>query len=182
MPFNALTEHRPSSKAYDERNLNSSLSMASESRRATDECAVPPLGIEVRTIQLSPYRAGIAGPCHTRLLTSPASPPCSYSLSFQNQVRRVASKSSALNFGPLWGQFVPCVPWRTVALHPAQAARLRFKGLRWQTVYTVFQGYVYPNGYLTFPPDRRSSPASLRPTTRPCQHPFRLGITLSDRL
>jgi len=114
MPFNALTEHRPPSKACDEQNLNPSLSMASAYRRATDECAVPPLGIEVRTIQLSPYRAGVAGPCHTRLLAPPASPPCSCPLSFQNQVRRVASKSSALNFGPLWGQFVPCVPWRTV--------------------------------------------------------------------
>ena len=115
MPFNALAEHRPPSKACDERNLNPSLSMASAYRRATDACAVPPLGIEVRTIQLSPYRAGVAGPCHTRLLTSPASPPCSCPLSFQNQVRRVASKSSALNFGPLWGQFVPCVPWRTIS-------------------------------------------------------------------
>src|SRR5688572_22740343 len=101
MPFNALAEHRPSSKAYDGQNLNPSLSMASEYRRATDEGAVPPLDIEVCTIQLSPYRAGVARPCHTRLLTSLASPPCSYSLSFQNQVRRVASKSSALNFGPL---------------------------------------------------------------------------------
>jgi hypothetical protein len=119
MPFNALAEHRPPSKACDERNLNPSLSMASAYRRATDECAVPPLGIEVRTIQLSPYRAGVAGPCHTRLLTPPASPPCSCPLSFQNQVRRVASKSSALNFGPLGGQFVPCVPWRTVSVHSA---------------------------------------------------------------
>jgi hypothetical protein len=43
--------------------------------------------------QLSPYRAGVAGTCHTRLLTSPAFPSCSCPLSFQNQVRRVASKS-----------------------------------------------------------------------------------------
>jgi hypothetical protein len=119
MPFNALAEHRPPSKACDERNLNPSLSMASAYRRATDECAVPPLGIEARTIQLSPYRAGVAGLYHTRLLTPPASPPCSCPLSFQNQVRRVASKSSALNFAPLRGRFTPCVPWRTLSHHPA---------------------------------------------------------------
>ena len=88
-------------------------------RRATDECEVPPLDIGIQAIQLSPYRADVAGPCHTRLLTSPAFPPCSCPLSFQNQVRRVASKSLVLNSGPLRGQFTPCVPWRTVSLHAA---------------------------------------------------------------
>ena len=48
-----------------------------------------------------------------------------------------------------------------VALHPAQAARLRFEGFRLQTVSTVLQSYVYPNGYLTSPPDERSSPRRL---------------------
>jgi hypothetical protein len=80
---------------------------------------LPPLDIGVRTIQLSPYRAGVAGLCPTRLPTSPAFPPCSCPLSFQIQVRRVASKSFALNFGPLRGQFTPCVPWRTVSEHSA---------------------------------------------------------------
>jgi hypothetical protein len=115
MPFNAFTRHRPSCKAYHERNFYPWLTMASEYRRGTDAYEVPPLDIGIQAIQLSPYRAGVAGPCHTRLLTSPAFPSCSCSLSFQNQVRRVASKSSALNFGPLWGQFVPCVPWRTIS-------------------------------------------------------------------
>jgi hypothetical protein len=46
------------------------------------ECAVPPLDIRVCTIHLSPYRAGVAGPCPTRLLTSPAFPSGSCSLSF----------------------------------------------------------------------------------------------------
>jgi hypothetical protein len=39
MSFNALTEHRPLSKAYNEQKSNPSLSMASEYRRATDERA-----------------------------------------------------------------------------------------------------------------------------------------------
>jgi hypothetical protein len=61
MPFNAFATHRPSCKAYHKRNANPWLTMASDSRRATDECAVPPLDIGVGAIQLSPYRAGIAG-------------------------------------------------------------------------------------------------------------------------
>ena len=116
MTLNALIGHRPPCKASHERNANSWLMVASEYRRATDECEIPPLDIRVQAIQLSPYRAGVAGPCPTRLLSSPAFPPCSCSLSFQSQVRRVASKSLALNFGPLWGQFVPYVPWRTVSV------------------------------------------------------------------
>ena len=127
MPFNALAAHRPSRKAYHEQNANPWLAMASGSRRATDECAVPPLDIGVGAIQLSPYRAGVAGQCHTRLLTSPAFPSCSCSLPFRSQVRWVASKSSALNFGHLGWQFAPCIPRRTLTPHPAQAAHRKFK-------------------------------------------------------
>jgi hypothetical protein len=83
MPFNAFATHRPSCKAYHKRNSNPWLTMASDSRRATDECAVPPLDIGVGAIQLSPYRAGIAGQCYTRLLTFPAFPSCSCSLPFR---------------------------------------------------------------------------------------------------
>src|SRR6266704_4620712 len=45
-------------------------------KRATNECEVPPLDIGVQAIQLSPYRSGVAGPQHTRLLLSPAFQPC----------------------------------------------------------------------------------------------------------
>ena len=47
------------------------------SRRGSDECAVPPLEIEVQAIQLSPYRAGLAERHPTRLPMAPASPTCS---------------------------------------------------------------------------------------------------------
>src|SRR5215475_7518116 len=90
-------------------------------RRAPDECAVPPLDIGIRAIQLSPYRAGVAGPCHTRLLTSPAFQPCCCSLALSGLGEAVASESSALNSGLLRRQFLPCVTWRTVSLHAAQA-------------------------------------------------------------
>src|SRR5215831_8668148 len=88
-------------------------------RRATDECAVPPLDIGVRAMQLSPYRAGVAGPCHTRLLTSPAFQPCCCSLALLGLGEAVASESSALNSGLLRRQFLPCVTWRTLSPHTA---------------------------------------------------------------
>ena len=51
--------------------------MAPPPRRGSGECAVPPLEIEVQAIQLSPYRAGLAGHHPTRLPMAPASPTCS---------------------------------------------------------------------------------------------------------
>src|SRR6266700_8450942 len=88
-------------------------------RRATDECAVPPLDIGVWAIQLSPYRVGVAGPCHTRLLTSPAFQPCCCSLALSGLGKAVASESSALNSGLLRRPFLPCVTRRTLSSHTA---------------------------------------------------------------
>src|SRR5712691_12593255 len=51
--------------------------MAPPPRRGSGECAVPPLEIGVQAIQLSPYRAGLAGRHRTRLPVSPAFPTCS---------------------------------------------------------------------------------------------------------
>ena len=47
------------------------------SQACSGACAVPPLEIEVQAIQLSPYRAGLAGRHPTRLPMAPASPTCS---------------------------------------------------------------------------------------------------------
>jgi hypothetical protein len=80
---------------------------------------LPPLVIRIRAIRLSPYCANVAGPCHTRLLTSPAFQPCSCPLALSGLGKAVASESCTLNSGPLRGQFTPCVPWRTVSLHSA---------------------------------------------------------------
>jgi hypothetical protein len=71
-------------------------------------------------MQLSPYRAGVAGPCHTRLLTSPAFQPCCCSLALSGLGEAVASESSALNSGLFRRQFLPCVTWRTLSPHTAQ--------------------------------------------------------------
>ena len=42
---------------------------------------------------------------------------------FRVEVRRSPRSHFALNSGPLQGQFAPCVPRRTVSLHPAQASQ-----------------------------------------------------------
>src|SRR5215510_7878464 len=142
MPFNAFARHRPSRKAYHRRNAIPWLAMASDCRRATDECELPPLDIGVRAMQLSPYRTGVAGPYHTRLLLRPASQPCSCPLALSGPGQAVASKSSALNFGLLWRRFIPCVTWRTVSSHPAQAWKVVFQKWRW-TEINVTLGLIF---------------------------------------
>ena len=96
-----------------------SCTRGSQWRRSTNvlptSVQLPPLVIRIRAMRLSPYRAGVAGRCHTRLLTSPAFQPCSGSLALSGLGKAVASESSTLNSGPLRGQFTPCVPWRTLS-------------------------------------------------------------------
>lgn len=164
MPFNALTGHRPSCKACHERNFYPWLTMAPEYRRATDECEIPPLDIGIQAMQLSPYHAGVAGPCHTRLLTSPAFPPCSCPLSFQSQVRRVASKSLALNSGPLRGLFTPCVPWRTVSPQAAQALPTPGCGRGFTTVNPWLWTWAWQFGWSKTRFSQWSAPPCVRHT------------------
>src|SRR5919108_3020780 len=95
--------------------------IASGDRRGTEECAVPPLGTGIQAIQLSPYRAGVAGRSRTRLRATPAFHPCSCPLLLSDSGKVVASKSFALNFGHLRWIFTRCAPWRTVSLQAAQA-------------------------------------------------------------
>src|SRR5215470_12531713 len=116
-------------------------------RRAPDECAVPPLDIGVWAIQLSPYRGGVAGPCHTRLLTSPAFQPCCCSLALSGLGEAVASESSALNSGLLRRQFLPCVTWRTLSPHPAVQFRLLF-AFSHSLLLLVMRAYCSPSGVL----------------------------------
>jgi hypothetical protein len=49
-------------------------------RRGGEAGAVPPLGIGVQAVELSPSHAGLAGRDHTRRLLSPAFPTCSWPL------------------------------------------------------------------------------------------------------
>src|SRR5919109_2159472 len=93
--------------------------IASGDRRGTEECAVPPLGTGIQAIQLSPYRAGVAGRSRTRLRATPAFHPCSCPLLLSDSGKVVASKSFALNFGHLRWRFTRCAPWRTLSPHTA---------------------------------------------------------------
>src|SRR3954471_50313 len=49
-------------------------------RRRSSECEIPPLGIGIQAIRLSPYRAGLAGRHLQRLPVSPAFLACSFPL------------------------------------------------------------------------------------------------------
>src|SRR2546425_9482659 len=135
-------------------------------RRATNECAVPPLDIGVWAIQLSPYRVGVAGLCHTRLLTSPAFQPCCCSLALSGLGEAVASESSALNSGLLRRQFAPCVTRRTLSAHPAFQLRL----------HTAFS-----HSYFAF---RSRQPIAVRPAFEcpECLDPFPLWQPFSASL
>src|SRR3954452_16726460 len=54
--------------------------MALRCRRCSSGCEVPPLGIEIQAMQLSPYHAGLAGRHLQRLPVTPAFPTCSFPL------------------------------------------------------------------------------------------------------
>src|SRR3954453_11852931 len=62
------------------RNLNDLPLGALRYRRCSSECEVAPLGIGIQAMQLSPYRAGLAGRHLQRLPVTPASPTCSFPL------------------------------------------------------------------------------------------------------
>jgi hypothetical protein len=87
--------------------------------RGPNECELPPLGIGVQALQLSPYRAGVARPQHTRLLPALAFQPCACPRALSGLGQAGTAESSALNSGPLWEQFAPCATRRTVSAHPA---------------------------------------------------------------
>ena len=137
-------------------------------RRAPDECAVPPLDIGVQGIHLSPYRAGVAGRYHTRLLISPALQTCCCSLALSGPGESFASESSALNSDPLRGQFTPCVTWRTLAPHAAHASPTPARGRGRETVTRGLRRD------LTSPDRDATGRLSLKATR--CQHAQCAGL------
>ena len=170
-------------------------------KRATNECAVPPLDSGVQAIQLSPYRSGVAGPPHTRLLRSPAFQPCACPLALSGPGQAVASESSALNSGLLWRQFTPCVTWRTVSLHPAQASRrpcdgpvssphtcwlhdtrqtsmpLRGREHQWNTSTAICITFSTDSSVILVPRHRREvCPLARRVMLQPVSDPLQTGI------
>jgi hypothetical protein len=88
------------------------------SRRGRGECEVPPLGIGVRAMQLSPYRTGLAGRHGTRLPVPPAfrTGSCPLWLSPSGQSM---TQESPFELLLTVSRMQHRVPRRTISLHPA---------------------------------------------------------------
>jgi hypothetical protein len=97
------------------------------SRRGRGECEVPPLEIGVRAMQLSPYRAGLAGRHSTRLPVSPAFPTCSCPLGL-SPLGQSMTQESPFELPLTVSRIQHRVPRRTVSLHPAQASQRPCEG------------------------------------------------------
>ena len=91
-------------------------------RRGRGECEVSPLEIGVWAIQLSPYRAGLAGRHCTRLPVTPAFPTCSCPL-WLSPSGESRTQESPFELLLTVSRMQHRVPRRTVSLHPAQASQ-----------------------------------------------------------
>ena len=80
IPLNELAVHRLSGGGYVPRKFNDALLTASLLDAVAMSVMVPPLGIGIQAIQLSPYRTGLAGRHLQRLPVTPTSPTCSFPL------------------------------------------------------------------------------------------------------
>src|SRR5260370_20627748 len=87
-------------------------------RRRRSECEVPPLGIGVQAIQLSPYHAGLAGRHLWRLPVAPAFPACCCPLALSPSGKPMAQEHSSEFL--LAAPGIPHrVPRRTLSAHRA---------------------------------------------------------------
>ena len=80
IPLNGVVLHRPARRREPIAKTGRSAPGALRSRHCSSGCAVPPLEIGIQAVELSPYHAGLAGPCLQCLPTSPASRACSFPL------------------------------------------------------------------------------------------------------
>src|SRR4029450_12606133 len=96
-------------------------------RRGRGECEVPPLGIGVWAIQLSPYRTGLAGRHGTHLRVSPAFPTGSCPL-WLSPSGQSMTQESPFELLLTVSRMQHRVPRRTVSLHPAQASQRPCEG------------------------------------------------------
>ena len=80
IPLNGVVLHRPARRREPIAKTGRSAPGALRSRHCGSGCAVPPLEIGIQAVELSPYHAGLAGPCLQCLPTSPASRACSFPL------------------------------------------------------------------------------------------------------
>ena len=81
----------------------------------------------IQAIQLSPYRAGLAGRHPTRLPMAPASPTCSCPLRLSPSGKSM-TQESPFELLLTVSRMQHRVPRRTVSLHPAQASQRPCEG------------------------------------------------------
>ena len=130
------------------------------SRRGRGECEVPPLEIGVRAMQLSPYRAGLAGRHDTRLPVPPAFPTGSCPL-WLSPSGQSMTQESPFELLLTVSRIQHRVPRRTLSHHPA------FQKERWYYDATA----SFPKGTTVA---SRAKPSSMPPVVT--------GAVLSSRL
>src|SRR5262249_10729222 len=117
-----LAAHRPSCEEYAPRNLDGTLMMASHPGVVATSVKCHRWRLGFGQLQLSPYRAGLAGPHRTRLPMFPAFPTGSCPLQLSPSGESMTQES--LSELPLTlSRIQHRVPRRTVSLHPAQASQ-----------------------------------------------------------
>ncbi len=119
------------------------------SRRGRGECEVPPLEIGVRAMQLSPYRAGLAGRHGTRLPVPPAFPTGSCPL-WLSPSGQSMTQESPFELLLTVSRIQHRVPRRTLSHHPA------FQKERWY--YDSTASFPYGTTVAS-----RAKPSSMPP-------------------
>src|SRR5215831_18567953 len=127
MPFNMLAAHRPSCEEYAPRNLDGTLMMASHPGVVATSVKFHRWRLGFEQLQLSPYRAGLAGPHRTRLPMFPAFPTCSCPLQLSPSGKSM-TQESLFELLLTLSRMQHRVPRRTVSLHSAQASRRPCEG------------------------------------------------------
>src|SRR5215831_20214426 len=115
-----LAAHRPSCEEYAPRNLDGTLMMASHPGVVATSVKFHRWRLGFGQLQLSPYRAGLAGPHRTRLPMFPAFPTCSCPLQLSPSGQSMTQESS-FELLLTVSRMQHRVPRRTVSLQAAQA-------------------------------------------------------------
>jgi hypothetical protein len=133
-------------------------------RRGRDECEVPPLEIGVRAMQLSPYRAGLAGRHCTRLPVPPAFPTCSCPLQLSLSGQSM-TQESPFELLLTVSRMQHRVPRRTLSPHTAHERRILWEMSISPAPRSIHRGQLGAfAGYLCTV--ARPSPSGPSPCTR----------------
>jgi len=76
VPLSGLTDHRPPDGDFGRQKLNRPIPAAPLRDVVSEDVTLHPWELGCQAIRLSPYHAGLAGPCPTRLRAPPAFTAC----------------------------------------------------------------------------------------------------------